>query len=93
MRLAVAHLYGKILCFVQEAMKWYKKGKIAHSVSAVFKPYELSFKPIVLEITEASRRVDHEASAASKAEIRELFLKVQQLTQISIGRNLTLSPR
>ena len=85
MRLAVAQLYGKILQFVQEAVKWYKKGKLAHSVSAVFKPYELSFKPIIQEITEASRTVDQEASAASKAEIRQLYLKLQQLTQLSLG--------
>jgi hypothetical protein len=85
MRVAVAQLYAKVLYFVQDAVKWYKKGKLAHSVSAVFKPYSLGFKTIVEEISEASRRVDQEASAASRAEIRELHIKLQQLSQLSIG--------
>ncbi len=85
MRVAVAQLYAKVMYFVQDAVKWYKKGKLAHSVSAVFKPYSLGFKAIVEEISEASRRVDQEASAASKAEIRELHIKIEQLAQMSMG--------
>ena len=85
MKAAVAQLYAKILHFVRDAVKWYKKSKLAHSVSAVFKPYELSFKTIVEEISRASRRVDQEASAASKAEIRELHIKLQQFAQLSMG--------
>jgi hypothetical protein len=84
MRVAVAQLYGKILHFVRDAAKWYSKGKLAHSISAVFKPYALGFKTIVEEISEASRRVDQEASAASKAEIRELHIKLQQFAQLSV---------
>jgi LytS/YehU family sensor histidine kinase len=85
MRVAVAQLYTKVLHFIQDAVKWYKKGKLAHSVSAVFKPYSLGFKAIVDGISEASRRVDQEASAASRAEIRELHIKIHQLSQLSIG--------
>ena len=85
MRVAVAQLYAKVMYFVQDAVKWYKKGKLAHSLSAVFKPYSLGFKAIVEEISEASRRVDQEASAASKAEIRELHIKIEQLAQMSMG--------
>lgn len=85
MRLAVAQLYAKIMYFVRDAVKWYKKGKFAHSVSAVLKPYGLGYKDIVEEISEASRRVDQEASAASKAEIRDLHIKLQQFTLLSMG--------
>jgi LytS/YehU family sensor histidine kinase len=85
MRVAVAQLYAKVLYFVKDAVKWYKKGKLAHSISSVWKPYELGFKTIVEEISEASRRVDQEASAASKAEIRELHIKLEQFTQLSMG--------
>jgi hypothetical protein len=85
MKAAVAQLYAKILHFVRDAVKWYKKSKLSHSVSAVFKPYELGFKTIVEEISRASRRVDQEASAASKAEIRELHIKLQQFAQLSMG--------
>jgi hypothetical protein len=85
MRVAVAQLYAKIMSFVQDAVKWYKKSKLAHSVSAVFKPYGLGFKAIVEDISEASRRVDQEASAASKAEIRDLNIKLQQFAQLSMS--------
>jgi hypothetical protein len=85
MKSAVAQLYAKIIHFVQDAVKWYKKSKLAHSVSAVFRPYDLGFKTIVEEISIASRRVDQEASAASKAEIRELHIKFEQFTQLSMG--------
>jgi hypothetical protein len=85
MKSAVAQLYAKIILFVQDAVKWYKKSKLAHSVSAVFRPYDLGFKTIVEEISIASRRVDQEASAASKAEIRELHIKFEQFTQLSMG--------
>jgi hypothetical protein len=85
MKSAVAQLYAKIIYFVQDAVKWYKKSKLAHSVSAVFQPYSLGFKAVVEEISKASRRVDQEASAATKAEIRELHIKFQQFAQLSMG--------
>ncbi|KAG7118898.1 hypothetical protein HYQ45_015409 [Verticillium longisporum] len=39
----------------------------------------LSFKPVIEEITERSRRVDELASAASKAEIRALHIRIHRL--------------
>jgi alkylated DNA repair dioxygenase AlkB len=86
MKVAVAQLYAKILYFVKDAIKWYKKGKLSHSVSAIWKPYDLGFKSIVEDISKASRRVDEEASAACKAEIRVLHLKLHQLAQASTGQ-------
>ena len=85
MRVAVAQLYAKVICFVRDAVKWYNKGKLAHSVAAIFKPYALGFKGIVDEISEASRRVDQEAEAAMRAEIRDLNIKSQHFFQISMG--------
>ncbi|KAI0021358.1 hypothetical protein F4780DRAFT_770257 [Xylariomycetidae sp. FL0641] len=76
MREAVSLVYAKIIDFAILAIKWYKKGKLKHSISAIAKPFGLSFKPILEEITERSRRVDELASAASKAEIRDLHLRV-----------------
>jgi hypothetical protein len=81
----VAQLYAKILHFIRDIVRWYKKSKLAHSISTVFKPYNLGFKAIVEEISKASRRVDQEASAASKAKIRELHIKLQQFAQLSMG--------
>ena len=83
MKVAVAQLYAKVMYFVQHAVKWYSKGKLAHSVSSVFKPYGLSFKPIIDDISEASRRVDQEAAAASRAEIRELHIKIQEFSRLT----------
>lgn len=86
MKVAVARLYSKILYFIREGIKWYRKGKLAHSVSAILKPYDLSFKGIVEDISNASRQVDEEAAAACRAEIRALHLKVQHLTQVTTSQ-------
>jgi hypothetical protein len=80
MNRAIAQLYAKIMLFVQDAVRWYKMGKIRHSLSAISNPYAISFKTIVEEIAEASRMMDKEANAASKAEIRGLSLMVRKLT-------------
>jgi hypothetical protein len=71
-------------------VKWYKMGKFKHSITSITKPYDLSFKDIVEEIAEASRNVDKEASAASRAEVRGLHLQVIHLTEISKSTFLVL---
>jgi hypothetical protein len=92
MQEAVSMVYAKILEFSIMAIKWYKKGKLMHSISSVIKPFGLSFKPIVDELSERSRRVDELASAAAKAEIRDLHVnihglgeRVHQLTEMMVG--------
>jgi hypothetical protein len=90
MNLAVAQLYVKVMRFVQDAVGWYKMGKIKHSISAITRPYALSFKDIVEEVAEASRNVDKEAAAASRAEIRGLHMQVLHLTEISKSKLLIL---
>lgn len=90
---AVGQLYAKIMSFVQNAVKWYKMGKIKHSWTAIAKPYALSFKDIVEEVGEASRNVDKEASAASRAEIRGLHLQVLHLSEVSKSKFLVLVNR
>ncbi|KAF3353431.1 hypothetical protein VD0004_g4977 [Verticillium dahliae] len=76
---SVAMVYAKILEFFVMAVRWYKKGKVMHSLSSITKPFSLSFKPVIEEITERSRRVDELASAASKAEIRDLHIRIHRL--------------
>ena len=90
---AVSLVYAKILEFIVKAVRWYKEGKLKHSVSSIVKPFSLSFKPIIDEITDRSRRVDELASAASKAEIRSLHLQMRtlnvslvQVTEMLAGR-------
>lgn len=77
----VAQLYAKILDFSIKAIQFYKKGKLSHSIASIVKPFSLTFKPIIEEIRERSIRVDELASALSKAEIRDLHVKVHRLSQ------------
>lgn len=91
MREAVALLYAKIIEFIVKAIKWCKKGKLRHAFTAIAHPFELKFKAITDEITLRSRRVDELASAASKAEIRDLHLKIHGMgtTLQNLGHQLT----
>ncbi|KXH49269.1 hypothetical protein CNYM01_06985 [Colletotrichum nymphaeae SA-01] len=76
---AVSQLYAKIIEFALMAIKWYKKGKLSHSFTAIIKPFSLGFKPIVEEIAERSKHVDELANAAVKAEIRDLHAEMRDL--------------
>ncbi|KAL6407249.1 nacht domain protein [Ilyonectria robusta] len=78
---AVSMVYAKIIEFSIRAIKWYKKNKLKHSITSIIKPFSLSFKDIVDEISDRSRTVDELASAAAKAEIRDLHINVRHLTQ------------
>jgi len=92
MQEAVSMVYAKIIEFSIMAIKWYKKGKLMHSIASVIKPFSLSFKGIIDELSEKSRRVDELASSAAKAEIRDLHVnihglheRVHQLTELMVG--------
>lgn len=78
---AVSMVYAKIIEFSIRAIRWYKKSKLKHCISSIVKPFSLSFKDIIDDISERSRRVDELASAAAKAEIRDLRINVHHLTQ------------
>ncbi|KAF6838383.1 hypothetical protein CPLU01_02495 [Colletotrichum plurivorum] len=87
---AVSQLYAKIIEFFLMAIRWYKRGRLSHSIRSIVEPFSLGFKPIIDEITERSRRVDELANAASKAELRDLHVSVRglndtvlQLTEMS----------
>lgn len=79
MKEAIAHLYANIIKFVQSAICYYKKGRLSKSFAAAVKPFALSFKGIVEEITESSKTVDKVANSASKAELRDLRIEQQFL--------------
>lgn len=91
MRQAVALLYAKIIHFIVEAIKWCNKGKLRHAWTSIAHPFELKFKAITEEINLRSRRVDELASAASKAEIRDLHLKIHGMSSTlnTMGLQLT----
>ena len=82
---AVSQLYAHIIKFIQFAVRWYKKGKVAHGLVSILKPFQIAGKEVVEEIAECSRRVDRLASAASKAELRDLHLRIVELTRLAMG--------
>ncbi len=78
MRDAVAMLYAHVMKFLRKAILWYKKGKASHAFGAIFKPWALSWKDNVLEISEQSQRIDRLASIASKAELRDVHTRINE---------------
>ena len=76
MRDAVAHLYAQIIKFLQKAVTWYKKGKLAHAWGSIAKPWALNFQDNVEDIKALSQRVDELASTAEKAELRDVHREV-----------------
>jgi hypothetical protein len=77
---AVANVYAKIIEFVLETVKWYRKNRIQHVLAVVVSPYKLGFKNIVDEIAERSRAVDELANTAVMAEVRDVHLKINTLS-------------
>ena len=84
--MAVSQLYAHIIKFIQFAMRWYQKGKIAHSVGSILSPFQIKGKQMMEQITECSRNVDKLAMSACRAETRGLHLKVIELTRLANGR-------
>ena len=79
MKETIALLYAKIIKFVQSAISYYKKSRLSKSITAIVKPFPLSFKEIVDEIAECSKRADELANSASKAELRDLRIEARNL--------------
>jgi len=74
MRDAIATLYAHILLFLQQAVKWYNLGSAGRALTSLFKPFELSYKETLDEITLCAKTIDDISSLASKVEIREIRL-------------------
>ncbi|PMD40231.1 hypothetical protein L207DRAFT_487928 [Hyaloscypha variabilis F] len=79
MKEAISQLYAQIILFTSRAIRWYKKGKFSHAVSAVARPWALNWKDSVNDITEQSRRVESLARVAAQAELRDTRLEVKGL--------------
>jgi hypothetical protein len=87
MATAVSSLYAAIVQFFMRALKTYKRGRFSRAMSSVISPWDIASKDIVEEIEECSRRVDGLAGAASRAEIRDLHILIQDL---SFSKHLVL---
>ena len=81
----VSQLYAHIIQFVQFAVRWYQKGKIAHGVASILKPFQISGKEIVEEITECSIRVEQLAVSAHRAETRSSHIRILKVEQLTMG--------
>lgn len=77
MKDAVASLYAHILLFLQQAVKWYNVGPAGRALTALFKPFELSYKETVEQIMLCAQTIDDISSIASKVEIREIKVLLQ----------------
>jgi hypothetical protein len=85
MKYATSKLYACMLRFFQDTLKWYKSSSTKRVLSSIYSPFELRFKETVDQINEWSREVDQIASAAARAELRDLHTKVDQLVQVSLS--------
>ncbi|ETS73986.1 hypothetical protein PFICI_13852 [Pestalotiopsis fici W106-1] len=72
MKEAIASLYAHILLFLQQATKWYNVGPAGRALTALFKPFELSYKDTVEQIMLCAQTIDDISSLASRVEIREI---------------------
>ena len=78
-KIGVAQIYKHILRFTQKAIAWYKRGKVAHAMHAIVKPWELQFEDDVIAIQEQSLIIEADASVASRAELRDAHLQIYKL--------------
>jgi hypothetical protein len=76
---ALAQLYAAVLRFIQKAVEWYSQKSISRAISSVTKPWALTFKDNVDEITLHSERVDKLAGIENKMELRHAHVRIQQL--------------
>ncbi|KAM5341919.1 hypothetical protein ACJ41O_014950 [Fusarium nematophilum] len=77
MKDAVANLYAHILLFLQQAVRWYNVGPAGRALTALFKPFELSYKESIEQIMLCAQHIDDISSIASKVEIREIKVLVE----------------
>jgi len=77
--IGIAQLYKHILKFAQKAVAWYKKGKVAHALHSIVKPWELQFEDDVTAIQEQSLSIEADANVASRAELRDAHLQIYKL--------------
>lgn len=73
-----ARLYSKIIVFFQKALKWLKKGKAAHAIDAVLKPWALHFEDDVQSIERESLRLENHTVAAAQAELRDVHVEIRK---------------
>jgi len=79
MKDAIGRLYAHILLFFQSALKWYRAHPFQRAVRSIIKPYDLEYKETVEQIELCAQNVNEIASAANRAEIRDMHLTIQEM--------------
>jgi hypothetical protein len=78
---AIAQLYGHILVFLSQAMRWYNRSPAGRAFSSIFKPYELQYQDTAEQIENCAEAVKDLASAASRTELRDVHITIQSMHQ------------
>ena len=74
---AISQLYAHIMLFFQQAMRWYNRSSAGRAFSSIFKPYELEYEDTVEQIKLCAEAINDMASAASRAEVRDMHITIQ----------------
>ena len=77
MKDAVASLYAHIIHFFQKAARWYHKSSAGRALSSILKPWELDYQDTVDQVKLCSEVINNLAHGASRAEIRDMHIKIQ----------------
>lgn len=77
MKDAISRLYAHIILFLQQATKWYNMSPAGRAIFSIIKPFELSYKDTINEITLCSQTVNEVAGMASRAELRDMHITIQ----------------
>ncbi|KAF8859307.1 hypothetical protein BDZ45DRAFT_801813 [Acephala macrosclerotiorum] len=81
MKQIASQLYAYIIKFFQQAVVWYKKRTISKVLSSLSRPYELYYQETVAKIEYYAKAVDNMSNSASRAELRDMHLKINDLTR------------
>jgi hypothetical protein len=77
MKEAISHLYAHIILFFQQAVKWYSMSPVGRAFSGIINPPELEYQETVQQIRFWAESVDDIASAAGRAELRDIHVTLQ----------------
>lgn len=69
------------MLFFQQSMRWYNRSSVGRGFSAILKPYELEYEDIVEQIKLCAKAINDIASAASRAEVRDMHITIQLIRQ------------
>jgi len=78
---AVSELYAHILTFCIRAKRWYEECRWMHIADSLFRPVELRYLDLIEDIEHQSQRVQRLAKAASRAELRDVHIKINKLLE------------